>query len=694
MHWCSCQHPAKIREGVYMHARGDSAAGGGWVLREYFGLVANRRKLTCDGKAAADRVSSIPLTLAKSAAATLAKLTAAAAANPDLIDLVCSVADRELMVGDIFDVLRLLPADSTLMFTARRRVPIDATWDEAEGLMWLEQLLAFQSRGGSGKGAGGSSSNSSAAEEEEEEEEQGDGAFNDSDEDDKAQPVLMKRLADGTLACLTREDFRRAGAFLLPLANSDHIALNTTGSYKFGNGAMEGRLIRAMEQANGGLAAASGGRILNKSASARGCSVTYHKGPLKGKPVRGFMGLVYVLVIPGTWKAQPGWVLMEGDAVKEEASPVSSSSSASAAVSSSSSASSRPLLRFPLPPALTSSRQAPAANGVFWLSERPAGPLTSEVARGLAKRYFDGAKLRRTWWKARRLPSTSSSSSSSAAAAAAAPASSSSSSSGRTGVGSLSGWVVRPRRTDPSPLSVSASSVIVPNSPSAASASTASFSAAAAASAGRESWPDLNSSTDSMSSLPPHQLSYSAISSSGHGASTGGPTDFSSFSFGRGGTAAVPAPGSAPQGTSNLSAPAPRRVGSSSMASAAAPKVVKRPLSVGASAGHSGSASFISNGPPAKLSVAARPPPPASSTGPSASIDDLRLAPRPSASASASASAAAAAVAGSSQQQRPRVSSASVGHGAGSSSVIDMTGDVDSDEDDGPISTQRVMKKR
>ena len=146
-HYCSCTHGNE--GGVYMHG---SAAG--WASWDCFSFMKNgKRKLTCGGNAAQAEVHGNASCRSK----TLAKLTAAAAANPELIDLVCSVADRELMVGDIFDVLRLLPADSTLMFTARRRVPIDATWDEAEGLMWLEQLLAFQYR------SGGSNNNSNCS---------------------------------------------------------------------------------------------------------------------------------------------------------------------------------------------------------------------------------------------------------------------------------------------------------------------------------------------------------------------------------------------------------------------------------------------------------------------------------------------------------------------------------------------------
>ena len=146
MHWCSCKAPLKIREGVYMHARGGSAAGGGWVLREYFGEYGGRRKVTCFGKDADNDRN----TKATSAAATKKRHEDAEALTPVALDVVLTVPEKQTVIRDILqsDVFQLLGSDDAIVIFGTGTTPVGCSLDTALDKMWVELMKSFTKRGG------------------------------------------------------------------------------------------------------------------------------------------------------------------------------------------------------------------------------------------------------------------------------------------------------------------------------------------------------------------------------------------------------------------------------------------------------------------------------------------------------------------------------------------------------------------
>jgi hypothetical protein len=172
---------------------------------------------------------------------------------------------------------------SVMIFATRRFAVGTSSWHAIEQALWKEAATAFSKRGGS-------------------------------------KPVL--RWAEGST--VTGGQLKAAGARVELLYLSDQIELNATGSAEAeGGGRIEGLLIRALEGSHGvtaeqweapryRAAAATGGRLLNSRATARGCGMEHTKGPLKGQPVQGMWGAVSALVLSGGWEGA-GLTLWDGD---------------------------------------------------------------------------------------------------------------------------------------------------------------------------------------------------------------------------------------------------------------------------------------------------------------------------------------------------------------------------------------------
>jgi hypothetical protein len=205
--------------------------------------------------------------------ARAAKKRAAADASPDVFDVERSRHERRLIVGEILlhEVFRQLSAEATVMIFGTSRFPVgEASWTIVKEEMWTEAVLSFYRRG-------------------------------------YGYPSLLHD--DGT--CIGEVELKRAGAQIELLYLSDRIT-DATGNVESGEGAVEGHLIRMIENAHGCTDAMRAithykaccetrGGLLNKSATARGSS-----------PVAGMWGAVGALVIPAGWASQPSWRLMNG----------------------------------------------------------------------------------------------------------------------------------------------------------------------------------------------------------------------------------------------------------------------------------------------------------------------------------------------------------------------------------------------
>jgi uncharacterized membrane protein YgcG len=209
----------------------------------------------------------------KVAAARAAKLRAAADASPDVFDVERSRYERRLIAREILshEVFQQLSAEATVMIFGTSRFPVgEASLTIVKEEMWKEAVLSFSRRG-------------------------------------YGYPSLLHD--DGT--CIGEVELKRAGAQMELLYLSDRIT-DATGNVESGEGAVEGHLIRMIENALGCTDAMRAithykaccetrGGLLNKSATARGSF-----------PVAGMWGAVGALVIPAGWASQPSWHLMNG----------------------------------------------------------------------------------------------------------------------------------------------------------------------------------------------------------------------------------------------------------------------------------------------------------------------------------------------------------------------------------------------
>lgn len=137
---------------------------------------------------------------------------AAADASPVVLDVERSSHERHIICAEILDhvIFRSLSASATLLIFGSTRVRIGETsWAMAEDLLFREGAATWSRRGG-------------------------------------AQPSLLH--ADGSV--ITGTELRRAGAVLELLYASDRVH-DATGNVESGKGAIEGRLIRAIEEAHG-----------------------------------------------------------------------------------------------------------------------------------------------------------------------------------------------------------------------------------------------------------------------------------------------------------------------------------------------------------------------------------------------------------------------------------------------------------
>ena len=205
--------------------------------------------------------------------ARAAKNRAAADASPDVLDVERPRYERRLIAREILshEVFQQLSAEATVMIFGTSRFPVGkASWTIVKEEMWKEAVLSFFRRG-------------------------------------YGYPSLLHD--DGT--CIGEVELKRAGAQMELLYLSDRIT-DATGNVESGEGAIEGHLIRMIENAHGCTDAMRAithykaccetrGGLLNKSATARGCV-----------PVAGKWGAVGVLVIPAGWASQPSWRLMNG----------------------------------------------------------------------------------------------------------------------------------------------------------------------------------------------------------------------------------------------------------------------------------------------------------------------------------------------------------------------------------------------
>ena len=184
---------------------------------------------------------------------------AAADASPVVLDDERSSHERHIICAEILNlaIFRSLLASATVLIFASTRVRIGETsWATAEELLFREATSTWSRRGG-------------------------------------AQPSLLH--ADGSV--ITGTELRRAGAVLELLYASDRVH-DATGNVESGKGAIEGRLIRAIEEAHGCTAVVretrgyracvvSHGALVNKTATARGCP-----------PAAGMWGLACALILP------------------------------------------------------------------------------------------------------------------------------------------------------------------------------------------------------------------------------------------------------------------------------------------------------------------------------------------------------------------------------------------------------------
>jgi hypothetical protein len=142
-----------------------------------------------------------------------AKNRAAADASPDVLDVERPRYERRLIAREIqlsHEVFRQLPAEATVMIFGTSRFPVgEVSWTIVEEEMWKEAVLSFYRRG-------------------------------------YGYPSLLHD--DGT--CIGEVELKRAGAQMELLYLSDRIT-DATGNVESGEGAVEGHLIRMIENAHG-----------------------------------------------------------------------------------------------------------------------------------------------------------------------------------------------------------------------------------------------------------------------------------------------------------------------------------------------------------------------------------------------------------------------------------------------------------
>ena len=164
--------------------------------------------LECNAKL---RIFNQPYTQ-RGVVARAAASRAAADASPDVLDDERDKRERRIIVAEILsnEIFRGLPADATVLIfgTTRFRVG-EASWTVVEDAMYFEASLSWSRRGGSNPS-----------------------------------------LCHDNRTVITQTQLKSAGFRLELLYLSDRI-LDATGNVEFGKGAIEGTLIREIEDAHG-----------------------------------------------------------------------------------------------------------------------------------------------------------------------------------------------------------------------------------------------------------------------------------------------------------------------------------------------------------------------------------------------------------------------------------------------------------
>ena len=263
---------------------------------------------------------------------------AAADASRVVLDDERQERERRIIVAEILsnEIFRGLPADATLLIfgTTRFRVG-EASWTVVEDAMYLEASLSWSRRGGSN-------------------------------------PSLLH----DNRTVITKAELKSAGFLVELLYLSDRI-LDATGNVEFGKGAIEGTLIREIEDAHGITAemrddgqyracVKSGGNLVNKSATARGC-----------KPAAGKWGAVGALILPTGWASQPSWCLMNGTVVHQTAAQGQAARGSGGS--------------YPLPPLGSKPMPAVSPNGDAW---RQPGETSADMLARTVKNRHEWARLK------------------------------------------------------------------------------------------------------------------------------------------------------------------------------------------------------------------------------------------------------------------------------------------------------------
>jgi hypothetical protein len=235
--------------------------------------LSGKLKSCCNACLEKKRISILPVS--KRLAEERAEVARADAdANPVVLDVERPAAQRNIIVNKLMalPLFTELPATTSLLVFGTARFGIGAPWPDASKLLWTEAALSFQFRNGYA-------------------------------------PAILK--SDKTT--VTKVDLQNAGWQLQLLYVSDRIK-DATGNVNFGEGAIEGRIIRKCEEALGITAEVrdgpeyrasthSKGRLVNKSAGAAGCHLR-----------DGRWGAVAVLYHTAGWEAL-GLNLMDGSRV-------------------------------------------------------------------------------------------------------------------------------------------------------------------------------------------------------------------------------------------------------------------------------------------------------------------------------------------------------------------------------------------
>ena len=270
------------RGGATRECPGGGAGSGGRhiaKLSEFGQFSDGKLKKNCMACCERERIRKQPA-LQQGVVARAEAARAAADASPVVLDDERSSHERHIICAEILNLanFRSLSASATVLIFASTRVRIGETsWATAEELLFREATSTWSRRGG-------------------------------------AQPSLLH--ADGSV--ITGTELRRAGAVLELLYASDRVH-DATGNVESGKGAIEGRLIRAIEEAHGCTAVVretrgyracveSHGALVNKSATARGCA-----------PAAGMWGMACALILPQGWQSVSQWCLMDGATVHQTA---------------------------------------------------------------------------------------------------------------------------------------------------------------------------------------------------------------------------------------------------------------------------------------------------------------------------------------------------------------------------------------